>query len=146
MKNTVAIIFSVAILGASIFLAQAYKTRGDQNGIVSVTGLGEVDFESDEVIWTGRFEASSSSLSEAFSKIKSQRSKVESYLLERGITKEDIKFEQVSTYEKEKSVYNNEGKYIGSEFSGYELKQRVVVNSTNLDLVEIISREIREKI
>lgn len=144
MKNTVAIIFSIAILGASIFLAQAYKTRGDQNGIISVTGLGEVDFESDEVIWTGRFEASSASLSEAFSKIKSQRSKVESYLLKRGINKEDIKFEQVSTYEREKSLYNDAGKYIGSEFSGYELKQSVVVNSTNLDLVEIISREISE--
>ena len=59
MKRTVAAIFAVSILGAAMFLAHAYKTRGDRAGNISVTGLGEVDFESDQVIWSGRFEASS---------------------------------------------------------------------------------------
>jgi len=144
MKRTVATIFSVAILGAAMFLAQAYKTRGDQNGVISVTGLGEVDFESDQVIWTGRFEASSVDLGEAFAKIKGQRAKVETYLLNKGVKKDQIQFEQVSTYERDKSVYNDQGKYIGSEFSEFELSQRVVVNSTDLDLVASVSREISE--
>ncbi|MDB4123753.1 SIMPL domain-containing protein [Schleiferiaceae bacterium] len=144
MKRTVAAIFAVSILGAAMFLAHAYKTRGDQAGNISVTGLGEVDFESDQVIWSGRFEASSVDLGEAFAKIKAQRSKVENYLVEKGVSKDEIQFEQVSTYEREKSVYNDQGKYVGSEFDKFELNQRVVVNSEDLDLVSSVSREISE--
>jgi len=144
MKRTVAAIFAVSILGAAMFLAHAYKTRGDQAGNISVTGLGEVDFESDQVIWSGRFEASSVDLGEAFAKIKGQRSKVEAYLIEKGVPKDEIQFEQVSTYEREKSVYNDQGKYVGSEFDKFELNQRVVVNSNDLDLVASVSREISE--
>jgi len=144
MKRTVAAIFAVSILGAAMFLAHAYKTRGDRAGNISVTGLGEVDFESDQVIWSGRFEASSVDLGEAFAKIKAQRSKVEAYLIEKGVPKDEIQFEQVSTYEREKSVYNDQGKYVGSEFDKFELNQRVVVNSNDLDLVASVSREISE--
>ena len=144
MKRTVAAIFAVSILGAAMFLAHAYKTRGDRAGNISVTGLGEVDVESDQVIWSGRFEASSVDLGEAFAKIKAQRSKVEAYLIEKGVPKDEIQFEQVSTYEREKSVYNDQGKYVGSEFDKFELNQRVVVNSNDLDLVASVSREISE--
>ena len=144
MKRTVAAIFAVSILGAAMFLAHAYKTRGDRAGNISVTGLGEVDFESDQVIWSGRFEASSVDLGEAFVKIKAQRSKVEAYLIEKGVPKDEIQFEQVSTYEREKSVYNDQGKYVGSEFDKFELNQHVVVNSNDLDLVASVSREISE--
>ena len=144
MKRTVAAIFAVSILGAAMFLAHAYKTRGDRAGNISVTGLGEVDFESDQVIWSGRFEASSVDLGEAFAKIKAQRIKVENYLIEKGVSKDEIQFEQVSTYEREKSVYNDQGKYVGSDFDKFELNQRVVVNSEDLDLVSSVSREISE--
>ena len=127
-----------------MFLAHAYKTRGDQNGTISVTGLGEIDFESDQAIWTGRFEASSVNLVDAFAKIKDQRTKVENYLLSKGVKQEEIQFEQVSTYERDKSVYNDQGKYVGSVFSKFELSQRVVVDSEDLDLVASVSREISE--
>jgi hypothetical protein len=144
MKKTVAAIFAIAIIISSMFLANAYKTRGDRNGNISVTGLGEVDFESDQAIWTGRFEASSVNLIDAFAKIKEQRTKVENYLLGKGVKQEEIQFEQVSTYERDKSVYNDQGKYVGSVFSKFELSQRVVVDSEDLDLVASVSREISE--
>jgi len=144
MNKVVAAIFAVSIIGSSMFLAHAYKTRGDQNGNISVTGLGEIDFESDQAIWTGRFEASSVNLVDAFAKIKDQRTKVENYLLSKGVKQEEIQFEQVSTYERDKSVYNDQGKYVGSVFSKFELSQRVVVDSEDLDLVASVSREISE--
>ncbi len=144
MKKTVAAIFAIAIIISSMFLANAYKTRGDRNGNISVTGLGEIDFESDQAIWTGRFEASSVNLIDAFAKIKEQRTKVENYLLGKGVKQEEIQFEQVSTYERDKSVYNDQGKYVGSVFSKFELSQRVVVDSEDLDLVASVSREISE--
>ena len=53
MKRTVAAIFAISILGAAMFLAHAYKTRGDRAGNISVTGLGSIDFESDVISWSG---------------------------------------------------------------------------------------------
>ena len=52
MKRTVAAIFAISILGAAMFLAHAYKTRGDRAGNISVTGLGSIDFESDVISWS----------------------------------------------------------------------------------------------
>jgi hypothetical protein len=144
MNKIVAIIFAVAILGSAFFLGRAYKTRGDRPGIISVTGLGSVDFESDEIIWTGEYSVKNKELSAGFGQIQADREKVEAYLLNKGVAAEDISFNQVSTYENQRNIYSSEGKYIGSEFEDYNLSQEVVVSSNNLDLVAQISREISE--
>ena len=144
MKRTVAAIFALSILGAAMFLAQAYKTRGDRAGIVSVTGLGNINFESDEIVWTGTFSRENANLSEGFAEIKSDRLKVEQYLLGKGVSVDEIRFQQVSTQENEQSLYNEQGKYVGSKFESYALSQTVMLQSNDLDLVSGISREISE--
>ena len=85
MKRTVAAIFAASILGASLFLAYAYKTRGDRNGNISVTGLGSIDFESDVIMWRGSYETSDSNMARAFETLRQHKNIVESYLVERGI-------------------------------------------------------------
>ena len=42
--------------------------------------------------------------------------------------------------------YDADGKVIGSDFSGYNLKQNVTVDSKNIEKVEKISREVTELI
>ncbi len=42
--------------------------------------------------------------------------------------------------------YDENGKQIGNDFTGYNLKQKVIVDSKNIDKVEKISREITELI
>lgn len=59
MKRTVAAIFAISIVEALMFLAYAYKPRGDLKGNFSLTGLGSIDFESDEILWSGTFNTSS---------------------------------------------------------------------------------------
>jgi hypothetical protein len=144
MKRTVAAIFAISILGASMFLAHAYKTRGDRKGNVSVTGLGSIDFESDEILWSGIFETTDADLAQAFEAIRTDRKVVEDYLLEKGVKREEITFQQVNTDDLERSKYNDDGKYVGSEFEAYRLSQVVTIDSKDLDLVINISREISE--
>jgi len=144
MKRTVAAIFAISILGASIALSYAYKTRGDRPGTISVTGLGSVDFESDEISWTGVFETSDENLSIGFERIREHKKVVEAYLLKRGIPSSEITFSQVNTNEQEQSVYNDDGKYVGSEFETYVLTQEVRIYSKELDKVIGVSREISE--
>ena len=144
MKRTVAAIFAASILGASLFLAYAYKTRGDRNGNISVTGLGSIDFESDIIMWRGSYETSDSNMARAFETLRKHKNIVESYLIERGIKPGEITFRQVNTDEENRSLYNDEGNYVGSEFEAYRLSQMVQIDSKNLDRVIAISREIPE--
>lgn len=144
MKRTVAAIFAISILGASMFLAHAYKTRGDRKGNISVTGLGNIDFESDEILWSGTFETTDADLARAFEAIRADRKVVEDYLHDKGVKPEEITFKQVNTDDVERSKYNNDGKYVGSEFEAYRLSQVVTVDSKDLDQVIEISREISE--
>ncbi len=143
VKKTVAIIFGLSILGAAYFLAHAYKTRGQSHGTVSVTGLGSVNFESDEILWKATYTVKNKDLTSAFEKIKKDRAAVEAYLLEQGIAPEEVSFQQVDVREEERSIYSA-GRYVGSEFEGYSLSQSVIVSSKMLDLVSKTSREISE--
>lgn len=144
MKRTVAAIFAISILGASIALAYAYKTRGDRPGNISVTGLGSIDFQSDEVSWTGVIETSNKDLAKGFETIREHKRIVEEYLEEQGIKSFEITFNQINTSEEDKSVYNDNGKYVGSEFDTYVLRQEVDIYSGELNKVIRISREISE--
>ena len=144
MKRTVAAIFAISILGASIALAYAYKTRGDRPGNISVTGLGSIDFESDEISWSGVFETSNVDLAEGFESIRRDKKIVENYLSKKGISPNEITFNQVNTSEEERSVYNENGKYVGSEFEAYNLRQEVRIYSKDLNKVIEVSREISE--
>ena len=113
MKRTVAAIFAISILGAAMFLAYAYKTRGDRAGNISVTGLGNIDFESDVISWSGIYETTNEDLADGFETIRRHRKIVEEYLLDRGVKSDEITFRQVNTDEEERSVYNENGKYTG---------------------------------
>ena len=144
MKRTVAAIFAASILGASLFLAYAYKTRGDKNGNISVTGLGSIDFESDIIIWRGSYETSDRNMARAFETLRKHKNTVESYLVDHGIKPSEITFRQVNTDEENRSLYNEEGNYVGSEFETYRLSQTVQIDSKDLDGVITISREIPE--
>ena len=127
-----------------MFLAHAYKTRGDRKGNVSVKGLGSIDFESDEVVWSGIFETTDEDLASAFEAIRADRKVVEDYLLGKGIKQEELTFRQVNTDDVERSKYNDDGKYVGSEFEAYRLSQVVTIDSKDLERVITISREISE--
>lgn len=144
MKRTVAAIFAISILGASIALAYAYKTRGDRPGNISVTGLGSIDFESDEISWSGVFETTDRDLTKGFERIRAHKKVVEQYLNSKGIQDSEISFRQVNTDEQERSVYNENGKYVGSEFETFVLRQEVRIYSKELDKVIGVSREISE--
>jgi hypothetical protein len=68
---------------------------------------------------------------------------VRKYLVEKGIPSENIVFNSVQTNEQRDNQYQN-GNYVGSVFQGYELIQSVKIESTNVELIESVSREITE--
>jgi len=143
MKYLVAIIFSIAIVLASFLLGNAYIKRAQPIGVISVTGSGSENFTSDLIVWEGRFVRVFPVLKKAYEDLNNDKETVKNYLVEKGIPSENIVFNSVQTNEQRENHYQN-GNYVGSTFKGYELIQSVKIESTNVELIESVSREITE--
>ncbi len=143
MKYLVAIIFSIAIVLASFLLGNAYIKRAQPVGVISVTGSGSENFTSDLIVWEGQFVRVFPLLKQAYEDLNRDKETVRNYLIEKGIPSENIVFNSVQTNEQRDNQYQN-GNYVGSTFKAYELVQSVKIESTNVELIESVSREITE--
>jgi len=142
--NSTALLFSVAIIIAAIFLANAYKNRGKTDSVISVTGLGEQEFTSDLIVWEGSFSQQNMNIKEAYADLEKDRKIVEDYLLTNGISVNEVVFSSVHSYKQSKSKYSADGRYIGEDFVGYELTQSIQISSKEVEKVEKLSRSITE--
>jgi len=143
-KHVNSIIFGIAMVLSAIFLAKGYVDRKKTQGKIQVTGLGEMDFTSNLIVWEGRFVAENKDLKMAYTMLKQNRSLIKNYLDKKGIASDKIVFSAVSTVAKSKRKYTAKGDYIGDEFSGYELSQSVKIESNEVNKIEKISREVTE--
>ncbi|TXK74995.1 SIMPL domain-containing protein [Mesonia sp. K4-1] len=143
MKYLSAIIFSIAIVVASYFLGSAYIERANTNDSIKVTGAGNSNFTSDLIVWNGTFSRFSKDLKQAYEGIALDKEIVNKYLEEKGIKEGEVIFDSVNTIERTKSKYEN-GNFVGQEFEGYELRQSIKVESTQVELIEKVAREITE--
>lgn len=112
------------------------------NNSISATGSAEVDFDSDLVVWRGRFSSRAETSVDAYKKIKNDSEVVKNYLLNNGVIDTEMKFDSVNISELTKSIRDENGNYIGEELSGYMLTQSVTITSEDLDKVDKISRDI----
>ncbi|MFO8148007.1 MAG: SIMPL domain-containing protein [Bacteroidota bacterium] len=143
MKYLSAIIFSIAIIVAAYFLGNAYIKRAQPQGVISVTGSGSENFTSDLIVWEGQFSRMSPDLKQAYEELNSDKETVRKYLIDNGIKADNFIFNSVQTNEQRENQYQD-GNYVGSVFKGYELRQSVKIESTDVELIENVSREITE--
>ena len=147
MKNYVApIIISIAIILSFLIIGNAYKYKFRTAETISVTGLAEKDFVSDQVVWTGNYSRKMMDLKSAYVLLKEDEAKIRTYLKGKGVTDAEMVFSAVSIDKDFDEKYDDDGKKIGSVFAGYNLRQSVTVDSKDINKVEKISREITELI
>ena len=145
MKNNLnSIVFGIAIVIAASVLGYAILNRNNEEGIISVKGLGKTDFTSDLIAWEGDFTKNNYILKQAYADLEQDKKIVTKYLIDKGINAKLLVFSSVSTQQQSKRIYSESGDYMGEEFSGYTLRQTVSINSKDVDLVEKVSREITE--
>ena len=147
MKNyiTTAIICLSAII-AFWLMGNAYKYKYKSTENISVTGLAEKDFVSDQIVWTGNYSRKMMDLKSAYSLLKEDEGKIRIYLKGKGVADGEMVFSAVSIDKEFNSKFDADGKQIGSEFTGFNLKQNVTVDSKDIIKVETISREVTELI
>ena len=138
------IIFGIAIVASSIFLAKAYSDRNQVEGEIRVTGLGKADFSSDLIVWEGRFGSENMDLQQAYLTLENNKATIDQYLTKKGISSKQLVYSAVKTRQKNKTIYSPKGDYRGEEFAGYALTQSVQIESKEVDKIEKISREITE--
>ena len=102
-ENRNALIFGFAIIIAAMLIGNAYKSKYDKNGYISVTGLGKEDFTSDLIVWEGRFIAVNKDLKAAYETLNQEKQIILDYLTDKGVAKENIVFNAVATQEKNKN-------------------------------------------
>ena len=139
-------IIAVALIITAIIVAGAYKAKFNKQVTISVTGLAEKSFASDLIVWRGEYQRKSLDLKEAYALIKNDETNVRQYLKSNKIEDNEIVFSSISIQKEFDIKRNEEGKQISSVFAGYKLSQTVTVESTNIDRVEIVSREVTKLI
>ncbi len=143
MKHITAAIIGLAIVLSAIFLGNSYVKRANPPQVISVTGLGTQNFTSDLIVWEGTFVTFNSDLKNAFEKLNKDKDLVKEYLVSKGVPESSIIFNSVQTIEQRDNKYEN-GNYVGSIFRGYELSQRLQIESSDVAKIEQVSREITE--
>ena len=130
-----------AVLCASV-LGHAYIYKYRLQETITVTGLGETQFESDLIVWTGFITAESQDVASGYAQIEKNKRLVAEYIASKGIPEEAVVFEFVNVNKEYESVYTPQGGYMGQRFTGYSMRQQFTIESTEVDAVENISREI----
>lgn len=147
MKSALAVaIAAVGLIIAALFIGNAYKYKFRATENISVTGAAEKDFVSDQIVWTGNYSRKMLDLKSAYSLLKEDEAKIKSYLVNKGLTEGEMVFSAISIDKDFAYRYDESGRQIGSDFTGYNLKQNVTVDSKNIEKVEKISREVTELI
>jgi uncharacterized protein len=147
MKNYIATaIIAVTAIICFWILGSAYKYKFKTAETISVTGLAEKDFVSDQIVWTGNYSRKMMDLKAAYTLLKEDEGKIRTYLKEKGIADNEMVFSAVNLNKDFDRKTDVNGREIGNEFTGYNLKQDVTVDSKNIDKVEKISREVTELI
>ncbi len=141
--NTV--IIGLTILLTSLVFAHTFKNRNKGNNSINVIGLGRQDFLSDLIVWSGSFTKKSMNLKEAYTAIDKDRESVLKYLVSKGIKADKIVFSAVDIEKEFDETYDNYDKR-RSVFTGYRLKQSILVESNEVDKVESTSRQVSELI
>jgi hypothetical protein len=134
-----AIIFTGAILGTS------FVHRNVDLDTISVTGKAEKNFTSDLIVWKGSYARSAATLKDAYAAVNADAELVKSYLNTKGVDINQCVFSAVDI----EKVYNTETDKNGnttSTFVGYHLRQQVTIQSTEVDKIERLSREVTELI
>ena len=142
MKNSKYILLGIAAIVCAVVLARAYTYKYRSQDTIVVTGLGETEFTSDLIVWSGVLTAEAQDVASGYARIEQSKAKVQQYLASKGLPADAAVFEFVNVDKQYDPVYNASGNWAGQRFKGYLLRQGFTVESSDVEKVETISREI----
>ena len=148
LKLAVTALIGMAIVLSAAILASGYKYKFVSAETILTTGLAEKEFTSDLAVWTVSYNNKSINKQEGFARLKKDAKTIKEYLLSKGFKENELVFSAINS-EKHYTYneYRSNGEYRQEQvFDGYILSQNVRIESKNLSIVELASREITDLI
>lgn len=142
MKASKYLIIGLAAIVCALVLGRAWTYKFRAQDTIVVTGLGETVFTSDLIVWSATLSAEAQTAAAGYAQIEVNKQKVQKYLIDKGLSADAVVFEFVNSNKLFDPIYNASGNWAGQRFTGYQLTQRLSVESTDVEKVETISREI----
>lgn len=134
---------AIGLIISALILGYSYQTKKDGDESVQVTGSAKKRIKSDLVTWSAGLRYSSSELSAAYSRLSETIPKVKKYLIENGLTEDEITVSSItSSTQYKRDANDNET----NELIGYTLSQKIHVRSKKVQKVAKIARESTELI
>lgn len=132
-------ILGIALLLSSYFIAGTIRDVKLANQTITVKGLAEKKITSDAATWSGRVNVHNKQLVPAYNKLQSDLQKTTAWLQQNGITPEMVSVSSVQT----STLYKTDGNgNTTSELDSYTLSQTVAIHSSDVQLVDKLSKQI----
>jgi hypothetical protein len=128
----------------SIFSVSIIALKTAQNNYIIVTGSATKSFVSDLIVWRDSFSKKAATSKDDFARLRNDTAAVKDYLVRNGVNEHEIVFSSIDLNENYEHEYNQDGRIAKTIFTGYTLTQRVTIESTEVDKIEKISRDITE--
>ncbi len=135
-----------AILCVTLMSDRLVDYKQSVGGGLTATGSASCDFESDLIVWRGSYTAFDTTTQSAYRKLAKDGEAVKKYLLENGVTEDEMTFGSVSISQRWNTEYNDLGYEIGRTLEGYDLYQQITVTSNDVDKVDAVSRDVTQLI
>ena len=145
-RNFSSIILGIFILLGAFIIANAYKYKFRNAETITVTGMAQVDFTSDLIVWEGRYSRKEADLKSAYASLKQDEQAIRNYFKGKGIPDTAIIFSAVDLQKEYANRFDDNGNMVSTTFTGYNLFQTVKIESRDIDKVEGVSRQVTELI
>ncbi|NBX39690.1 MAG: DUF541 domain-containing protein, partial [Flavobacteriia bacterium] len=145
-KNVGVLLICMAVVITGMVLGRSYLSKGKADPKINVVGMGEESFDSDLIVWNASFSRNDYTLKSAYASLNSDLKALKDYLKKKGVNEKDIIIEAANIEKQFSYDYDQQGNLISTQFNGYQITQNVKVQSTNVDLVDQVSRQVSELI
>lgn len=143
-----ALIIAIAIIFSAFIFKSAIRNRNAAQDTISVTGLGTVDFQSDEITWSGSFDVYAEDAKTAYNTIVANQTKVKNFFISKGFNTSEFTFDGISVNKDFKEVSyetSNGNMRYENVFNGYYATQTIHFHSSkNPELMKKIEKVQQE--
>jgi hypothetical protein len=134
----------ITIIIVALILKSAVINRNKTLDSISVTGLGTIDFTSDEIFWSGTYSVEASNAKDAYKIILENKEKVKNFFISKGFKENEFTFSGVNFSKKYREIIiekNNRDTRYENVFDGYTASQSVSFSAkANPELMKKIEK------
>jgi hypothetical protein len=138
-----ALVLAIGLMISSLIFGWFHAKTRRSDEAITVTGSAKSRITSDLVVWSAGISAQSSQLSDAYRQLAEGIPKIKQYLLDKGISEEQMTVSAISTTTLKRR--DSDGNDTG-EITGYSLDQSIEVRSNDVQRIAQIARESTELI